>query len=548
MEHQTDSKFIKHIPCDNCGSSDGNSLYSDGHTYCFVCNTHTPGDNPAPVPKPQEPPKPQNLPNGIIDELTDRHISRETCQRYGVKHNRVDTQISRHLYPYTDKNGNHIGTKVRDTQTKDFKYIGDSRNSILFGQHIFAKGGKYLTIFEGEVDALSGYEMLGSRWPCVSIKNGAQSAVSDCQKNFEYINSFDTIVLCFDNDEPGRKASQQVADLFPPNKVKVVDLHLKDANEYIATNNRKGFTQLWWEARDYTPEGIILGESTWDLIENEKPQESLPYPWRGMNDMTYGMRKSELTCWCAGSGIGKSSVMRELAHHIVKNTTESVGCLFLEESVLRTAKGLMSVEANLPLHLPTTTASMDIKKDAWNQTLGTGRVRLWDHFGATNIDNVISKIQYLSSGLACKYIIVDHLHMIVGAHEGNDERRAIDTIMTRLRTLVQEQGIHLMLVSHLRRTLPQNNTAEEGGSISLADLRGSHGIAQLCDMVFALIRNGQADTEDKRNLTTIRVLKNRFSGETGPCCWLKWDKNTGRMQEQKQPEPTGESDTDAVFL
>ena len=138
--------------------------------------------------------------------------------------------------------------------------------------------------------------------------------------------------------------------------------------------------------------------------------------------------------------------------------------------------------------------------------------------------------------------------MIVGAHEGNDERRAIDTIMTRLRTLVQEQGIHLMLVSHLRRTLPQNNTAEEGGSISLADLRGSHGIAQLCDMVFALIRNGQADTEDKRNLTTIRVLKNRFSGETGPCCWLKWDKNTGRMQEQKQPEPAGESDTDAVFL
>ena len=130
--------------------------------------------------------------------------------------------------------------------------------------------------------------------------------------------------------------------------------------------------------------------------------------------------------------------------------------------------------------------------------------------GATNIDNVISKIQYLSSGLACKYIIVDHLHMIVGAHEGNDERRAIDTIMTRLRTLVQEQGIHLMLVSHLRRTLPQNNTAEEGGSISLADLRGSQGIAQLCDMVFALIRNGQADTEDKRNLTTIRVLKKQI--------------------------------------
>ena len=35
-----DSEFVSHLPCEKCGSSDANSLYSDGHTYCFSCNTY----------------------------------------------------------------------------------------------------------------------------------------------------------------------------------------------------------------------------------------------------------------------------------------------------------------------------------------------------------------------------------------------------------------------------------------------------------------------------------------------------------------------------
>lgn len=44
-KHQTDSKFIKHIPCENCGSKDNNSMYDDGHQYCFGCSTYTPATN-----------------------------------------------------------------------------------------------------------------------------------------------------------------------------------------------------------------------------------------------------------------------------------------------------------------------------------------------------------------------------------------------------------------------------------------------------------------------------------------------------------------------
>ena len=37
---ELESEFVRHIPCDNCGSSDANSLYSDGHTFCFSCHTY----------------------------------------------------------------------------------------------------------------------------------------------------------------------------------------------------------------------------------------------------------------------------------------------------------------------------------------------------------------------------------------------------------------------------------------------------------------------------------------------------------------------------
>ena len=41
----TESEFVRHMPCENCVSSDAKSLYSDGHTFCFVCHNRTKGDD-----------------------------------------------------------------------------------------------------------------------------------------------------------------------------------------------------------------------------------------------------------------------------------------------------------------------------------------------------------------------------------------------------------------------------------------------------------------------------------------------------------------------
>jgi twinkle protein len=231
----------------------------------------------------------------------------------------------------------------------------------------------------------------------------------------------------------------------------------------------------------------------------------------------------------AGSGLGKSQFLREIVWHIINKTTDKIGLMFLEEGVRKTARSLMSLAVNKPIHLPDVDVSPEELKDAFDRTLGSDRIYLFDHFGSTSLENIVNRVRYMAKGLNCGYVFLDHLSIIVSGGDVGDERKALDSIMTKLRMLVQETGISLICVSHLKR--PDSKGHEEGAATSLAQLRGSGAIAQLSDIVIGLERNGQAQDMIERNTTSVRVLKNRFSGYTGNCGALLYNGQTGRMLE-----------------
>jgi twinkle protein len=253
------------------------------------------------------------------------------------------------------------------------------------------------------------------------------------------------------------------------------------------------------------------------------------YPFEGLNKLTYGIRKAELVTVTAGSGLGKSQFLREIIWNMIETTESRIGLMFLEETNAKTGLSIMSLAANKPLHLPDTKATQQEKDEAFEATLGTDRLFLFDHFGSSDVDNIVNRVRYFAKVVGCEYVFVDHISIIVSAQSNGDERKALDEIMTKLRMLVQETGISLIIVSHLKR--PENKGHEEGAATSLAQLRGSGSIAQLSDMVVGLERNGQAEDMRERNTTRVRVLKNRFSGTTGPACQLLYHHETGRMTE-----------------
>jgi twinkle protein len=304
----------------------------------------------------------------------------------------------------------------------------------------------------------------------------------------------------------------------------------KDANDYLVAGKGKEFVSDWWKAEVYVPDGIVNAADLWEQVSTpEKPADAL-YPWKGLNNLLYGMRSAELITVTAGSGLGKSQFLREILYHILKTTDMNIGAMFMEESVKKTARSIMSVHANKKLHLPDTEVTEEELHEAFNETLGTGRVFLFDHFGSTSSDNILNRIRYMAKALDCRVVFVDHLSIIVSGQELQDERKAIDNLMTKLRTLVQELNITMFCVSHLKRASGDKGH-EDGSSVSLSQLRGSGAIAQLSDAVITLERNSMADSDEERHTTKVAVAKNRFNGDTGPACKLKYNTYTGRMLE-----------------
>jgi len=530
--------FVKlHQPCPLCSSSDACSINDDGSAYCFSCNTRIPVYNGGIV----EDIKTHRMNSineieGAFVALNDRGISLATAKKYNVKSIvSREGKVIRHFYPYCVAS-EVTAYKVRE-EGKHFTWRGNSQGTGLFGESLFKNSGKFITLVEGECDAMAAYEMLGSKWPVVSVKSGASGAVRDIKNSIEFLEKFDCVVINFDNDKQGLDSAKKVARLLTPGKAKILSLpdDFKDANDMLKAGRGQSYVESWWNSKLYTPSGVLNISEKKNEFNNREQRESVPYPWEGLNKKLHGLRRGELVTLTGGTGLGKSSVTRELEHWLITNTKDNVGIIALEEDWRRTVDGILSIEANARLYI-------DQVRDQHSEEelnaifdkvyAGKNKDRVWihSHFGITDIDEIFSKLRFLIIGCSCKWVVVDHLHMLVSAMSDGDERRAIDNIMTRLRSIVEETGAGLILVSHLRR-VDGNRGHENGISVSLSHLRGSQSIAQLSDCVIALERDQQSEDEQEANTTHMRVLKSRYTGDVGMATHLLYNRDTGRLAE-----------------
>jgi twinkle protein len=311
--------------------------------------------------------------NGEAVSLQKRGIDIETCQKYKYLCGEDDHGRPVQLATYFDKEGRQVAQKVRYPDKK-FRWTGEPQNALLFGQQLWGEGGRRIVVTEGEIDALSVAQVQGLKWPVVSVPNGAQGARKDLAKHIEYLETFDEVVLMFDQDESGEEAAAECAELFTPGKCRIAQIPLKDPNEMLLDRRVKALVTACWEAKVFRPDGLVLGADLWDLVSKE-PEQGLSYPWECLNAKTYGMRRREIVTWSGGTGTGKSSLVREVAHHLAKVHKEKVGIIALEESVKFAALSQMSISADLPLHLPPVRADVSPEefRRAFDASLGTGR-------------------------------------------------------------------------------------------------------------------------------------------------------------------------------
>jgi len=463
-----------------------------------------------------------------IKELSKRGITTDTCKLFNYGYSQHRNQVVQ-VAEYRNQKGNVAAQHIRYPDKK-FGWTGDTSNMQLWGQHLWRQGhgggtNLFVTVTEGEIDCMSVSQVQGNKFPVVSLPNGAQSAKKYLAANAAWLGQFARIVLCFDNDEPGRQAAIDALTVLPLGKVAICHLPRKDANEMLQAGEGQQLRDLLWKATPSRPDGIVNASELWEELIKPTEAAVASYPWPELDRMTRGFRKGEMVTLCAGSGIGKSSFCREWAHYFLRGGLR-VGYIALEESVKRTMQGVVGIELNKPIHLDSTLATEQEIRDGFDRVFSTGRCFLYDHFGSMDPDHLINKIRYLADGEGCDVVFLDHLTIVISGLTDLDERRAIDVTCTKLRQVVEQTGVGLVLVSHLKR--PEGRGHEEGAATSLGHLRGSHAIAQLSDLVIGAERNQQGDTHT-RNELQLRVLKNRFSGTTGLCDKLLYDMDTGRL-------------------
>ena len=529
MQNQT-ANFLYHGPCPTCGSSDALSHYDDGHTHCFSCNTttqpkrqqHAEGSERMTTAKPL-------LPSGDIRPLTKRKLSEETLKKF---HYTIGTHRGKpvQIAPYYDKKGNLVAQHLRYPD-KEFAWVGNTKNLQLWGQQLWRDGGKMLVITEGEIDALSVSQAQGNKYPVVSIPSGAQGAKKAILNNLAWVESYERVILAFDMDEAGRAAAQECALLLTPGKARIATLPLKDASDMLQEGLVKEIISSIWDAKVYRPDGLVSGK---DLLAEllTEPKEGYKTPYHHLNDKLKGIRKGELYLFSAGSGMGKSTLVNEIGYHFLMQHGLSLGVIALEENKKRTAERYAGMYLNKPIHVDREGVTKEDLERAFEAVLNTDNFWLYDHFGSTNLDNLLGQIRYMVVALGCDFIILDHISIVVSGLDDTDgdERRLIDKLMTKLRSLIEETGVGVLATVHLKR--PEGGKGfTEGRQVSLSDLRGSGALEQLSDVVIALERN-QTD-EHNQNMAFIRVLKNRPVGLVGLCDRLEYDQETGRLNAEK---------------
>lgn len=528
-------------PCDFCGSSDARAHYDDGHSFCFACPEETAwqGDGSHSDREPP-PPLPKDLLRGDHHALKARGLTLKTVEQYDYRvgaHMGETVQIA----PYHDASGRVVAQKVRPRDKELMHWRGKKKGALpLFGQSRWRAGGRMIVVTEGELDAMSAAQAMGNTWPAVSVPDGAHSAAKAVAKAADYLESFERVVFMFDMDDDGQEAAVEAAALITPGKAYIASLPLKDASDMLQAGRVKEIVTAAWQAREYRPDGILdvaaLREKA--LLP---PEYGLPFPFAKLTGSTYGIRRRELYGYGAGVGTGKTTLFKQLMlttmfpdmiedHDSLPITIpqpRKVGAILLEENPVKTLRTLAGMRMGARVHVPGVEFDPEELTKAIDE-MG-GLFFPYNHFGAKDWASIKERIRYMVLALGIKDIFLDHLTAVI-AHE-EDDRKALDAIMSDLASMVEQYDFTLHFISHL--TTPKGQAHEEGGRVLEKHFTGSRAIARWAHNLFALER----DKQDADSPTIFRILKERETGDaTGVTFGLAYDRDTGLLREVELEE------------
>lgn len=487
----------------------------------------------------------QELP---IMELEARGINKSVAERYGVRVglSAVDRKPVSYFTP-KHKDGMIVAYKIRNLDPKGFYSIGSGSGCDFFGEAQAILGdvwGQKLFVFEDELSAMSGFQALvqGSKstWKpaCVALPDGSGSAASVFARRAAFVSRFEEIVVCMDNDEAGEDAVAKIRAMHPKIKVARVPKgltkdgkHIKDANDLLMEGRSLELNNLLrFNAAKESPAGsATVAECLEDAMK--KPEWGLPYPWKGLTDMTYGIRFGEVISVGGGVSCGKTLLAHEIASFLITNHGIKCGMFMLEETVGNTIKNVAGKSAGITFHKPDAEFDPDLlRREAMKYD---GKLFLYKNFGQNDWADIKQCIRFWVVEHGVKVIFLDNITCMVSHLTATEINSEISTIGAELAGMCQELNFTCFVFSHLN---PPKNGAphEEGGAVQEAQFTGSRALMRFSQLMIGFERNKQAEG-DWKNLSQIRLLKDRNFGQSGTVGTI-YNPVTGRLTERMEDQ------------
>jgi twinkle protein len=476
-----------------------------------------------------------SLPNKAI---TKRCLKASTIQKYGVK-----VTEEKIFYPRYQENILK-GYKCRKLPKifdprEGATPVGDIGSKEFWGQNLFEKGNGLVIITEGEEDAMSVFQATEENSPkhtgyaAVSVPNGVGSLRKTVLENYDWLIKFDKIIFAMDQQPEVLEKVREVSRLLPPRKAFIAKFSEKDASDMLQKGKVYELYKAIWNAEEYKPEGLILSSETWDVWQNRNNFEAVPIPeeW-GLNSTLKGIRLGGLYTVGAGTGVGKTTMLKILQLHLWRSTNHNIGVIALEEPLCDSIGMLMGLYLNKRIHVDNVDIDPEKQKEVWLKLFGDNRFVFEQGFGALTEENLYDKIRYMVRVQGCKYIFIDHLTILTdmfGDGKGTKLEQSAK-LVAAIKNLTQELDCAIIQVSHVRKRDESSRSYEEGAVPSLDSLYGAAAIKQYSDAVLVIAR----DQRENPSVTTYHVIKNRLSGHLGHGNPLTYNFETGWLEKIKE--------------
>ena len=408
----------------------------------------------------------------------------------------------------------------------------------MFGMNLFpVNSSKIVTITEGELDAMSAWQMLsqGSTYtnPVVSLPSSTPSGKlwENCKG---WLDSFDKIILSVDNDEAGRRVAETMFDLFPA-KVYMMDHgQYKDANDFLQAGDQKAYKSAWWGAKKYSPAGFTASIDDWmDAIDGEDPYEYTPTPIDAYNKIGKGLVKGGITVVKAPPGTGKSSYLRKLMHDLVVDKKKVVAALMMEEVKSVTGRAMATYQLGVNVKTKEDASfngvTEDQVKEALVTVLGEERFISFDVNPQDPVEDTLKQCKYAISVYGAEYIFIDHLQRLAYLMGTDTATSSLTELGVKLTELAKRRNVGIVCISHVN----SEGKTKYAGSIEEEAI-----------VMIEMSRDKKADDLQERNTTYLEITKNRPYALTGPAGMLTYDVETDMVTERLGPrEPVSKGET-----